>query len=87
LGYDGASSGKLQACDKLKIGTGCSAGYGNGSIDAAFNLIAKLIGTALELLRISISALFGGIDSQGKLKVRLKEDRRIAICRGPARVL
>ncbi|UCF90901.1 MAG: 2-isopropylmalate synthase, partial [Desulfobacterales bacterium] len=49
------------------------AGYGNGPIDATYNTIAKLAGTASELLRFSISALTGGTDAQGEVTVRLRE--------------
>lgn len=58
------------------------AGYGNGPIDAAFNTIAKLTGTASELLRFSVSALTGGTDAQGEVTVRLKENGLMALGRG-----
>ncbi|MCK7504477.1 MAG: hypothetical protein MZV70_10595 [Desulfobacterales bacterium] len=51
------------------------AGYGNGPIDAAFNTIAKLTGTASELLRFSVSALTGGTDAMGEVTVRLGRKR------------
>jgi 2-isopropylmalate synthase len=58
------------------------ADYGNGPIDAAFNSIAKLIGTESELLRFSVSALTGGTDAQGEVTVRLQENGLIALGRG-----
>jgi 2-isopropylmalate synthase len=59
-----------------------SAGYGNGPIDAAYNTISKLTGTASELLRFSISALTGGTDAQGEVTVRLRENGLMALGRG-----
>ena len=58
------------------------AGYGNGPIDSAFNTIAKLTGTASELLRFSVSALTGGTDSQGEVTVRLQENGLMALGKG-----
>jgi 2-isopropylmalate synthase len=58
------------------------AGYGNGPIDAAFNAIGKLTGTASELLRFSVSALTGGTDAQGEVTVRLRENGLLALGRG-----
>ena len=58
------------------------AGYGNGPIDAAFNTIGKLAGTASELLRFSVSALTGGTDAQGEVTVRLRENGLLALGRG-----
>jgi 2-isopropylmalate synthase len=58
------------------------AGYGNGPIDAAFNVIAKLTGTQSELLRFSVSALTGGTDAQGEVTVRLSEEGLTALGRG-----
>ncbi|MEE8430832.1 MAG: 2-isopropylmalate synthase [Candidatus Desulfatibia sp.] len=58
------------------------AGYGNGPIDAAYDSIAKLTGTASELLRFSISAITSGTDAQGEVTVRLKENGLIALGRG-----
>ena len=58
------------------------AGYGNGPIDAAFNAIGKLTGTASELLRFSVSALTGGTDAQGEVTVRLQENGLLALGRG-----
>jgi 2-isopropylmalate synthase len=58
------------------------AGYGNGPIDAAFNTIAHLAGTASELLRFSISALTGGTDAMGEVTVRLRENGLTALGKG-----
>ncbi|MGD8369318.1 MAG: 2-isopropylmalate synthase [Desulfobacterales bacterium] len=58
------------------------AHYGNGPIDAAYNAIARLTGTASELLRFSISALTGGTDAQGEVTVRLRENGLVALGRG-----
>ncbi len=58
------------------------AGYGNGPIDAAFNTIAKLTGTASELLRFSVSALTGGTDAMGEVTVRLSENGLLALGKG-----
>ncbi|MGD2096954.1 MAG: 2-isopropylmalate synthase [Desulfobacterales bacterium] len=58
------------------------ASYGNGPIDAAFNAIGKLTGTASELLRFSVSALTGGTDAQGEVTVRLQENGLLALGRG-----
>jgi 2-isopropylmalate synthase len=59
-----------------------AAGYGNGPIDAAYNTISNLTGTASELLRFSISALTGGTDAQGEVTVRLRENGLLALGRG-----
>jgi 2-isopropylmalate synthase len=58
------------------------AGYGNGPIDAAYNTIARLTGTASELLRFSISALTGGTDALGEVTVRLSENGLLALGKG-----
>ena len=59
-----------------------AADYGNGPIDSAFNVIAKLTGTESELLRFSVSALTGGTDAQGEVTVRLRENGLIALGKG-----
>jgi 2-isopropylmalate synthase len=58
------------------------ADYGNGPIDAAFNTIAKLIGTESKLLRFTVSALTGGTDAQGEVTVRLMENGLVALGKG-----
>jgi 2-isopropylmalate synthase len=59
-----------------------AADYGNGPIDSAFNVIAKLTGTESELLRFSVSALTGGTDAQGEVTVRLRENGLVALGKG-----
>lgn len=58
------------------------AGYGNGPIDAAFNTIANLTGTASELLRFTVGALTGGTDALGEVTVRLRENGLVALGKG-----
>jgi len=58
------------------------AAYGNGPIDAAFESISKLTGTAAELLRFSVSAITGGTDALGEVTVRLGENGLIALGKG-----
>ncbi len=69
---------------KLKINERSveDSGAGNGPIDAAYNVIAKLTGSKSELLRFSVSAISGGTDAQGEVTVRLKENGLIALGRG-----
>jgi len=69
---------------KLKINEKSVEGFGsgNGPIDAAYNVIAKLTGSKSELLRFSVSAISGGTDAQGEVTVRLKENGLIALGRG-----
>ena len=64
------------------IGAVEGTAYGNGPIDAAFNVIANLTGTESDLLRFSVSALTGGTDAQGEVTVRLGEKGLIALGRG-----
>jgi len=72
------ASVKLKINEKFLQGSG----YGNGPIDAAYNVIAKLTGSKSELLRFSVSAISGGTDAQGEVTVRLKENGLIALGRG-----
>jgi 2-isopropylmalate synthase len=58
------------------------AGFGVGPIDAAFNTIAKMVGTESRLLRFSVTAISGGMDAQGEVTVRLQEDGRVALGKG-----
>ena len=58
------------------------AGYGNGPIDATYNTIAKLTGTASELLRFSVGALTSGTDAQGEVTVRMRENGLVALGKG-----
>ncbi|MDL1980167.1 MAG: 2-isopropylmalate synthase, partial [Deltaproteobacteria bacterium] len=87
LEYLHVSSGttvKPTANVKLKINERSveDSGSGNGPIDAAYNVIAKLTGSKSELLRFSVSAISGGTDAQGEVTVRLKENGLIALGRG-----
>ena len=58
------------------------AGFGVGPIDATFNTIAKMTGTRSELLRFSVNAITGGMDAQGEVTVRLKENGLVALGKG-----
>jgi len=58
------------------------AEWGNGPIDAAYNAIAKLVGTTSELMRFAISAITGGTDALGEVTVRLKENGLTALGKG-----
>jgi len=59
-----------------------SAGFGVGPIDATFNTIAKMTGTHSSLLRFSVTAISGGMDAQGEVTVRLKENGVVALGKG-----
>lgn len=59
-----------------------SAGFGVGPIDAAFNTIAKMTGTRSQLMRFSVNAISGGMDAQGEVSVRLKENGLVALGKG-----
>jgi 2-isopropylmalate synthase len=56
-----------------------SAGFGVGPIDATFNTIAKMTETHSKLLRFSVNAISGGMDAQGEVTVRLKENGLVAL--------
>lgn len=58
------------------------AGFGIGPIDATYNTIAKMTGTRSELLRFSVNAISGGMDAQGEVTVRLKENGLVALGKG-----
>jgi len=58
------------------------AGFGVGPIDATFNTIAKMTGTRSEMLRFNVSAITGGMDAQGEVTVRLKENGLVALGKG-----
>jgi 2-isopropylmalate synthase len=53
-----------------------------GPIDAAFNTIAKMTGTRSQLLRFSVNSISGGMDAQGEVTVRLKENGLVALGKG-----
>ncbi len=69
---------KLKIRDKEAQG----AGFGVGPIDAAFNTIAKLTGSKAKLVRFSVNAISGGMDAQGEVTVRLKENGLVALGKG-----
>ncbi len=58
------------------------AGFGVGPIDATYNVIAKLTGTKSQLLRFSVNSITGGMDAQGEVTVRLREDGVVALGKG-----
>ncbi len=58
------------------------AGFGIGPIDATYNTIAKLTGTRSKLLRFSVNAVSGGMDAQGEVTVRLKENGLVVLGKG-----
>ncbi|RJR27440.1 MAG: 2-isopropylmalate synthase [Desulfobacteraceae bacterium] len=59
-----------------------NAGFGVGPIDAAFNTIAKMVGTRSSLVRFSIQSATGGTDAQGEVTVRLQEEGLTALGKG-----
>ena len=58
------------------------ANFGIGPIDATFNTIREIVGTKCELMRFTVSAITGGMDSQGEVTVRLKENGLVALGKG-----
>ncbi len=67
---------KIQGSETL------SAGFGIGPIDATFNTISKMVGSQAKLLRFSVNAISGGMDAQGEVTVRLKENGLVALGKG-----
>ncbi len=59
-----------------------SAGFGVGPIDATFNTIANMIGTRSTLVRFAVNSVSGGMDAQGEVTVRLKENGMVALGKG-----
>jgi 2-isopropylmalate synthase len=59
-----------------------SAGFGVGPIDATYNTIARMVGTRSKLLRFTVTAVSGGMDAQGEVTVRLKENGLVALGKG-----
>jgi len=59
-----------------------SAGFGVGPIDATFNTIAKMTGARCKLIRFSVDSITGGMDAQGEVTVRLKENGLVALGKG-----
>ncbi|MCP4681489.1 MAG: 2-isopropylmalate synthase, partial [Desulfobacterales bacterium] len=87
LGYLNVVSGTVAvptATVKLKVrGEEMQgAGFGGGPIDAAFNTIANIIGSKSKLVRFTVSAISGGMDAQGEVTVRLKENGLVALGKG-----
>ncbi len=58
------------------------AGFGVGPIDATYNTIAKVTATQCDLLRFSVTAITGGMDAQGEVTVRLKENGLVVLGKG-----
>ena len=58
------------------------AEFGVGPIDATFNAISKLTKTNAKLLRFSVNAITGGMDAQGEVTVRLKDNGSVALGKG-----
>ena len=69
---------KLLIEGKERIG----AGFGVGPIDATYNTIKKLTKTKARLLKFSVNSITGGMDAQGEVTVRLKENGLIALGKG-----
>ncbi|MDZ7697823.1 MAG: 2-isopropylmalate synthase [Deltaproteobacteria bacterium] len=69
---------KLKIKDEVVQG----AGFGVGPIDATFNTIAKLTKSRSKLIRFSVNAISGGMDAQGEVTVRLKENGLVALGKG-----
>ncbi|MBW2709731.1 MAG: 2-isopropylmalate synthase, partial [Deltaproteobacteria bacterium] len=67
---------------KIKDDVAQSAGFGVGPIDAAFNTIVKMTGSAAKLMRYSVNAITGGMDAQGEVTARLQEDEFVTLGRG-----
>ena len=47
-----------------------------------FNTISKMVGSQASLLRFSVNAISGGMDAQGEVTVRLKENGLVALGKG-----
>ena len=58
------------------------SGSGDGPVDAAYNVIAKITGTKRTLLKYSVNAITGGTDAQGEVTVRLREGEQIVLGQG-----
>lgn len=57
-------------------------GTGDGPVDAAYNVIARITGTKSRLLKYSVNAITGGTDAQGEVTVRLQEGDTIVLGQG-----
>ncbi|MBW1735653.1 MAG: 2-isopropylmalate synthase, partial [Deltaproteobacteria bacterium] len=87
LEYLNVVSGTVEvptATVKLKVGgkEAKGAGFGVGPIDAAFNTIAKIVGSGAKLMRFSVNAITGGMDAQGEVTVRLQENGLVVLGKG-----
>ena len=67
---------------KIKGHDAQNAGFGVGPIDATFNTIAKMVGSRSKLVRFSVNSVSGGMDAQGEVTVRLKENGLVALGKG-----
>jgi 2-isopropylmalate synthase len=67
---------------KIKGRDAQNAGFGVGPVDATFNTIAKMTGSRSKLVRFSVNSISGGMDAQGEVTVRLKEDDLVALGKG-----
>ncbi|MBC8458955.1 MAG: 2-isopropylmalate synthase [Deltaproteobacteria bacterium] len=67
---------------KIKGRDAQNAGFGVGPVDATFNTIAKMTGSRSKLVRFSVNSISGGMDAQGEVTVRLKENGLEALGKG-----
>lgn len=58
------------------------AGFGVGAVDAAFNVIAHILGRSATLERYAVNAITGGTDALGEVTVRLKDGSISSVGRG-----
>lgn len=57
------------------------AGFGVGPVDAVFSTIKNMVGSRAELVRYTVGAITGGMDAQGEVTVRLKENGYLVLGR------
>jgi 2-isopropylmalate synthase len=57
-------------------------GFGDGPVDAAFKVIAKVTKTKSKLLKYAVNSITGGTDAQGEVTVRLEEDGCVVVGQG-----
>lgn len=57
-------------------------GFGDGPVDAAFKVIAKITKTKSTLLKYAVNSITGGTDAQGEVTVRLAEDGCVVVGQG-----
>ncbi len=58
-----------------------SAGFGVGPVDAVYKTIMDMVGSKAELVRYTVGAITGGMDAQGEVTVRLKENGYLVLGR------